>query len=58
MNLHVRKAPMYGWISCQESFRGIWRPVYIQFRPKERIDEIYLQTLDVTHEDGDAIFVM
>jgi beta-mannosidase len=55
-SLYVRKAPhMYGWdIMPRIISAGIWRPVYIQFRPKERIDEIYLQTLDVTHEDGDA----
>ncbi len=73
-SLYVRKAPhMYGWdIMPRAVSAGIWRPVTLQFRPEERIEEIYLQTARLTpdhqyaelrchyrvtrHEVGDAAY--
>ncbi|NSW90012.1 MAG: glycoside hydrolase family 2 [Firmicutes bacterium] len=51
-SLYVRKAPhMYGWdIMPRIVSAGIWRPVYIEYRPKDRIEEVYLQTIDVSDD--------
>lgn len=40
----VRKAPhMYGWdIMPRAVSGGIWRPVFIRFRPKERLETVFL----------------
>jgi beta-mannosidase len=46
---------MYGWdIMPRIVSAGIWRPVSIQFKPKERIEEVYLQTASITCDDGEA----
>lgn len=54
--IYVRKAPhMYGWdIMPRIVSAGIWRPVYIEYRQKERIEEIYIQTISITGDGGDA----
>ena len=46
-SLYVRKAPhMYGWdIMPRFLSAGIWRPVYIEYLPADRIDEVFLRTL-------------
>lgn len=55
-SLHIRKAPhMFGWdiapriVSC-----GIYRPVTIQYRPKEYIKQAYLVTRRVDKEQKQA----
>ncbi|NLG27555.1 MAG: glycoside hydrolase family 2, partial [Chloroflexi bacterium] len=47
-SLYVRKAPhMYGWdIMPRALSAGIWRPVTLRSRPLERLEEVYLQTLE------------
>lgn len=46
-SLSVRKAPhMYGWdIMPRVISGGLWREVYIERRPKERINEFYMYTV-------------
>lgn len=48
-SVYVRKAPhMYGWdIMPRFLSAGMYRPVYIEYRPDERIEEIYLKTTDL-----------
>ena len=48
-SLYVRQAPhMYGWdIMPRALSAGLWRPVRLRFRPLERLDEVYLQTLSL-----------
>jgi beta-mannosidase len=56
-SLFIRKAPhMYGWdIMPRVVSAGLWRPVQLRFLPRERLDDIYLETLalspDHTHAD-------
>ncbi len=54
--LYVRKAPhMYGWdIMPRIVSAGIWKPVYIDVVPKERIEEIYFQTVGLVNGGNDA----
>lgn len=55
-SLHIRKAPhMYGWdIMPRIVSAGIWRPVFLEYLPKERIESFYLQTLGHCGEGGTA----
>ncbi len=48
-SLYIRKAPhMYGWdIMPRAISSGIWRPVYIRFKPDTRIDDIFLMTQSI-----------
>jgi beta-mannosidase len=48
-SLRTRKAPhMYGWdIMPRALSAGIWRPMRILYLPDERIDDAYLETLDI-----------
>jgi beta-mannosidase len=48
-SLYVRKAPhMYGWdIMPRAVSAGIWRPVRLRFRPQERLEYVYLETLSI-----------
>ncbi|MCL1858517.1 MAG: hypothetical protein FWF92_04715 [Oscillospiraceae bacterium] len=57
-SLYVRKAPhMYGWdIMPRFLSSGIWRPVYIEYLPEERIDEIFLNTSSVNSNNAEIIF--
>lgn len=54
--LRLRKAPhMFGWdIAPRAVSAGIWRPVYIQWVPKERIDDCYFMTHEQRGEGGEA----
>ena len=62
--LHVRKAPhMYGWdIMPRAVSAGIWRPVSLRLRPRERIEWLYLQTRglaeDGTHTDLEMTYLV
>ena len=49
-SLYVRKAPhMYGWdIMPRAVSAGIWRPVTLRFRPKERLETAFLRTLSIS----------
>ncbi|MCL2776280.1 MAG: hypothetical protein FWD71_23505, partial [Oscillospiraceae bacterium] len=57
-SLYIRKAPhMYGWdIMPRFLSAGIWRPVYIEYFPEERIEEIFLDTLNVSNDRADITF--
>jgi len=48
-SLYVRKAPhMYGWdIMPRALSAGIWRPVELRFRPHERIEQLYIETIAI-----------
>ena len=48
-SLYVRKAPhMYGWdIMPRALSAGLWRPVSLRFRPAERLEDVYLETLSL-----------
>ena len=58
--LHVRKAPhMYGWdIMPRAVSAGIWRPVQLCFLPREGLDQIYLETLDLSADQRRARLVL
>ena len=51
-SLYVRKAPhMYGWdIMPRALSAGLWRPVKLRFRPAERLEEVYLETLSISED--------
>jgi beta-mannosidase len=51
-SLHVRKAPhSYGWdIMPRALSAGLWRDVSIIWKPIERLEELYLETLLLTDE--------
>lgn len=59
-SLYVRKAPhMYGWdIMPRAVSAGIWRPVVIRLRPKERLETVFLDNvnLDADYRFADLIF--
>jgi len=48
-SLYIRKAPhMYGWdIMPRAVSAGIWRPVELRFRPRERLERVFLETLGI-----------
>jgi len=52
--LYVRKAPhMFGWdIMPRIISAGLWRPVKLEYKNKERIEEFYLQTLSISSNAG------
>lgn len=54
-SLFVRKAPhMYGWdIMPRALSAGLWRPVWLQYRPVERLETAFLETLKL--EKGYAL---
>ncbi|MDR3710196.1 MAG: hypothetical protein P4L33_18020 [Capsulimonadaceae bacterium] len=49
-SLRVRKAPhMYGWdIMPRALSAGLWRPVRVEWRPAQRIDQYFLTTRSAT----------
>jgi len=51
-SLHLRKAPhSFGWdIMPRALSAGLWRPVSLVFRPAERIETLFLQTLSVEEQ--------
>ena len=53
--LYVRKAPhMFGWdIMPRAVSAGLWRPVSLRFRPRERLDWAWLETVSLG-ADGTA----
>lgn len=55
-SLYVRKAPhMFGWdIMPRIVSAGIWKPVRIECRSEQRIEEVYLYTVDISHENKNA----
>ena len=55
-SLHVRKAPhMYGWdIMPRILSGGLWRSVYLVSKPEERIDEVYVNTVDIADDHSSA----
>ena len=57
-SLYVRKAPhMYGWdIMPRFLSAGIWRPVYIEYLPEERIGDVFLDTYNVGQNIADITF--
>ena len=57
-SLYVRKAPhMYGWdIMPRFLSAGIWRPVYIEYMPNERIDDVFLHTIDANSGNASIKF--
>jgi Beta-galactosidase/beta-glucuronidase len=56
-SLYVRKAPhMYGWdIMPRAVSGGIWKHVYIDRRPVNRIDDVFMYTNSVSENGGDAV---
>lgn len=50
--LHVRKAPhSYGWdIMPRALSAGLWRDVSLVWKPAERLEELYLETLGISEE--------
>ena len=48
--LYVRKAPhMFGWdITPRVLSAGIWREARLEYHPKEKLYDIYFQTLDIS----------
>jgi beta-mannosidase len=54
-SLYVRKAPhMYGWdITPRALSAGLWRPIWLQYRPVERLEAAFLETLKL--EKGYAV---
>lgn len=50
--LYVRKAPhMYGWdVVPRVVSAGIWRSVGIRFRPRERLERVYLETRSIADD--------
>ena len=55
-SLYVRKAPhMYGWdITPRAVSAGIWRPVRLRYRPNERLESAYLETLSIAQDGSRA----
>ncbi len=55
-SLFIRKAPhMYGWdIMPRAISAGIWRPVRLEYMPKERIEQAYLTTVSIARDAGSA----
>ncbi|MBQ6421024.1 MAG: hypothetical protein IJK02_08140 [Clostridia bacterium] len=54
-SLKIRKARyMFGWdIMPRLVSAGLWKPVYVEYRPKNRIDDVFLypRALSETHAD-------
>ena len=55
-SLYVRKAPhMYGWdIMPRALSAGLWRPVRLRFLPKERLEQVYLETATLSPDRRQA----
>lgn len=56
--IHVRKAPhMYGWdIMPRAVSAGLWRPVHIEYRPDERLETLFLDTLNSSASEARLMF--
>jgi beta-mannosidase len=59
-SLYERKAPhMYGWdIMPRFIPAGLYRPVYIEYRPFERIQELYLKTTAIAEDHHSAKLIL
>jgi len=59
-SIYIRKAPhMYGWdIMPRFLSAGMYRPVYIEYRPDECIDELYLKTIDIKEDHSKARLIL
>lgn len=59
-SIYVRKAPhMYGWdIMPRFLSAGMYRPIYIEFRPEERIEELYLKTTGISENHSRADLIL
>ena len=55
-SIYVRKAPhMYGWdIMPRFLSAGLYRPVYLEYRPMERIEELFLKTIEIQADQRQA----
>ncbi len=55
-SLYIRKAPhMYGWdIMPRALSAGLWRPVSLRYRPIERFEMLYLETMNLSPEQDRA----
>ena len=54
--LFARKAPhMFGWdIMPRAVSAGIWRPVMLRYRPEERIETVFVETVSMAVEPSSA----
>lgn len=59
-SIYVRKAPhMYGWdIMPRFLSAGMYRPVYVEYRPDECIDELYLKTIEISEDHSRAFLLL
>ena len=59
-SLRVRRAPHeYGWdIMPRAVSAGIWRPIKLLYLPKERIENVYLETLSIGTSNASARLVL
>jgi beta-mannosidase len=59
-SLYVRKAPhMFGWdIMPRFLSAGIFRPVFLDHRASEGIEEVYLKTVELSHDHTNAKLVL
>lgn len=59
-SIYVRKAPhMYGWdIMPRFLSAGLYRPVTLEYRPDERIDELYLKTIGLGEKHAVAHLIL
>ena len=59
-SLYVRKAPhMYGWdIMPRFLSAGMYRPVSVEYRPCERLEELYLKTVEIGENGGSASLLL
>ena len=54
-SLKIRKAPyMFGWdIMPRIVSAGLWKPAYVEYRPKDRIDEVFLYPHSLSERRAD-----
>ncbi len=57
-SLYIRKAPhMYGWdIMPRALSGGIWRPCYVEQRPADRIDDLFVYTHEMNIGNNSGCF--
>jgi len=59
-SVYVRKAAhMYGWdIMPRFVSAGLYRPVYIEYRPCTRFEDVYLKTVSLAGDHASALLIM
>lgn len=59
-SIYIRKAPhMYGWdIMPRFLSAGLYRPVMVEYRPDEGIEELYLKTIDLSANHSIAHLIL